>query len=1460
MIEQARQYVESFSPLVQSIKTMILSNLSADEGSLSAANGIRFVPQVSACLASRRLEGLPFPEDFSTDPAQISQIKKIFNAVYYLEDAIKLVRDASTLGLFTTVPLQVYSHISNACKLLTHLDLDLTDAFANEIAMLLPSVIEFQKHILVFKDRALTAVSAADVPTLSRQVGVAAGTVIDQINPHRPQVDYQRLTQFGGDLPRYLDQLSVQIQALASTVSAGESSLNEQRLAELKDNGVQLLQALERMRSNNSLLPLPLPLEALRCIHVIQHTISLSLSIYEQTGHVKDSSQTAIRQALAELKYKLLPSLFGFMDKVEVETLLQPGTLSKPMMTSLSGLYNSLIGYVEKFVDFSKPEKDPLIVGRITSDGGVALKTIEDSAFVDLRFDISDERVIHHDQFLRKIAVAEEAANIFFNRINQLDCKPILARAAQEIRTQLIAQYQHIRPYVLQCDIAWDDKMVGALLGTEEAPILGVTELKDLLTKRLIKLRETRQFKVDLDRTLVQANARDITNICLFQRANDRAPHLINEANYLKNIYVDENARMRTPIGVLTLAQMTQCQQNDQAIARLAPLATAHARIANLDTLPHQELVNLSTYYGKQRLRIARAQIAYEEYQRLITADGFDARQEGMKQKLSNLYYLFQPYIDSQLPGAAEILRMDKNIVEALSKDIEHFGPEDGQDWAPRQLIALGPSIVAYLSAEKSSVDARYAQLETALRPSIQRANQDKPFIQSPELVHRATYLIKHQNYSRTINDFKTALSRPMALLNSALHAQVSPAALGLPFPELDNPTKILEQSSQALMVKRLYNAVYHLHEFSLCLEQINDASLPGYYERNLLNTFTHAQKALYLLQELLASPDIKMIFADLRGHWDNAYGILNALSRSYLSESPNAVPAEPLLIDAAVVPAGTDAVRPSDPRSSSLYLPINALMVLPEHIAKLRRSELALSQEERESLAQHAAKITADIDRMIENRGAYFKLFLEIPTVFELFREFKEQLMAITRVSHGAVMENLSSINDEFIAKILIEADRIEDRLSLCSGTLSKPLKSMLDAFYDGLLEPLGLQSEERIRLISSFVPLDKRINAARVRVEKASEAQRDIQEKQVSLQDLCRQIEVYQAYKRSANPQPGVIDSNKGILIEYYQKALPHLKALDPQILSLLQQQNFSPEIDSLLNTGADTNPPVVNIIGLALAGISQYKGLYASQQLAKGAAEEKIRHLESLRVEKATDNIRFRQTYTESSFDRQAALLIKKPLGLAHLQGDYQSAFKQYLGLQKEAIVLAAKETVDIDSTIKTTLERHWATFEHESYKNYVQLEKFKKAILDFNAYIEGAQRSAFEDGETLIEKTTIRNRLSAIVDNAAEPVAQRLAKLAQVVRAPQFKSKMTRLPQHHESTFAWLQNLVAYMLQLTGLYVPARQHIQQLSCAVVGPSDAEIARLAKKFGLFSAPRIEGPPAIAAMPADAPLPPAA
>ncbi|CAM2862800.1 SdhA, GRIP coiled-coil protein GCC185 [Legionella steigerwaltii] len=411
---------------------------------------------LSAVSRNGHINWAPFT-NYDLDPDNISQIKKLINALYHARltfldlehvDVRNIKRTYSDLKeLYSKTIDSAYE----ASYLLTHLDVDLRDMFNEELALILPLFNQIQIFAENHSTEQKAIVKALKPMPLAYQVGEVAGIAVDQMRPIGGDVDYNFLTQFSAVLPSYIDKLTHYIEKFSSQIKKSEPKLNQEKLAELQNAALNLLNDIENLKGSHVLVSL----KFLNYIHIISNIITLSMTTLEQIGELSESSQDLVRDKLAQLKYTVFPTLFGLVDKIEDNAMLKPGTLSVPLMEQIKVLYEKILYLPKKAIDFKAKGED--------------LLEIEDQRFIELRLEMTYKRIDKDNKALYKIQKANAACKQFFALLNDPRYKTLqLYQLPPEVKKELIKHYKLLKPYMAQLDIDLNELVISRLTGPEK--------------------------------------------------------------------------------------------------------------------------------------------------------------------------------------------------------------------------------------------------------------------------------------------------------------------------------------------------------------------------------------------------------------------------------------------------------------------------------------------------------------------------------------------------------------------------------------------------------------------------------------------------------------------------------------------------------------------------------------------------------------------------------------------------------------------------------------------------------------------------------------------------------------------------------------------------------------------------------------------------------------------------------
>lgn len=1406
LLESIKQ--RQYSKLIELIHARIIDTLKSPH----------FNSRLAPYLSKMNKEGIPFT-DYDLDPDNISQIKKLINALYHGRQAVLDIEAVDLNQTNKTVEnlTLLYNHTTHeayqACYLFTHLDVDVREMFSEELQLLVPILGQLQTFVEDHtEDTKKFAASLRSYP-LSYKIGEITGIAVEQMQPNSGDLDYKFLTQFSAELPGYINKLTGFIRKYSYEIMEKEPALDNAHLQELQTSALTLLNELENLKTNSIFLPL----KVINYIHIISNIITLSMSSLEQIEHFSDSSQDVIRDNLAQLKYVVLPSLFGLVDKIEENTMLKPGTLSRPLMEQIKPLYELLIYYASKPVDFQEK--------------GEELLSIEDSRFVALRLERTYKRIDGANKALFKVKKAQDALINFYDILDNPLYKDLaIHQLPQEVKTQLIGHYKLLRPYMAKLDVDLNDRLIDSLQGPEvwtsylSSPwrwlrgtlpadhVSIIVAKRDGLQNLISKKRATHQFHIDLNMDLIDSVNKQ-TNLVLFPYSGET------------NVFtIDERAALNITDTTKTTLVFRTAHDN--------------TLLNNPKELSADQALDLYQYYRNKREKFLVAKNAYDEFnillkkQSLATAKNgilrLDRMDKSTRDQCRNLYNLFQPYFINGIPEEwrASALSFDKALVHSFSDEtLPSSSPTIDMFEQLNEHFQIYFTEIDLSWGKKSRGYERLAQEKLDAESNASVLEHDK------NIGKRGHHLIQHTNYSKGMHEFRTNFNQIITLFNESMQAELKFKSSGLPFPELDNPDTLAMQSKQVLALKRIFNGLYHIECILIDLEKLDNRSTETRYMYHLLQAYGHIEEIIKITQEVAADPHFGLIGRQL---FENAQTLIATIQEH--SDAYQVTPLE--------VPHNETVTY------NALWYVMNAFHIAPKHIRSLRNNNY-LTAEELNELHLNAKKTTVNIEAIIKSSGSYFQLFMQTPNMFFLYRDLSSRLNEFVTTSHDTVINNLEQFQAKIFTPMLLEADQWEDKLGLIPGTVSGPLKQITDEYYKGLLHSIKLDSKTHIGMICDEAPLETRQNVTSEKIAHAKRQLAKLETNYKHINDLFAKIKSYQQLSGGILPTSEmIIEFSRQDLIETYKKALPKLVLLKKKVIVDPTTNPKNEALDILLNSQLEEYAPHFSQIkNLVEASHHRYLSAKASYEMELSTATEKLSYIDALTLQQSQANLVFVKEYTTESFDRQMTVFCNRHIGLQYTDKEYRNKLKEYLMTFKDSIIDEAKTADDINLSVKNLLKKKIKLFEEENFTKYYHLDTVRVALSEFKNYFSVSHLaiessfSVFEDEETLARKTRKINKIIDIAENETLDIDARISQIKIKVENVRFNKIMLDYKKEDSFSFTYLIQCILYLLEALYLYTPTNTKLyNNLESAV--DTKPQIGDLTKRFGLFATARPTAP----------------
>ncbi len=260
----------------------------------------------------------------------------------------------------------------------------------------------------------------------------------------------------------------------------------------------------------------------------------------------------------------------------------------------------------------------------------------------------------------------------------------------------------------------------------------------------------------------------------------------------------------------------------------------------------------------------------------------------------------------------------------------------------------------------------------------------------------------------------------------------------------------------QVLAYKRLMNIIYYLEQIMLEVEKVNADESKLSRLNHLLISYLHLADIYPLIGSLLADPHFSPFFRDIISRVESIIKNITDEGEHYSVPDQVKADANPVNLD-------------------SLYF-MNVLKMLPERISLSTNAY----KDKLPELKASSKKATANIEKIIHDYHASFaslRLFFDLPIVFGLLNELPKNVTNFAHKINKRIKDDLGIAPPDFLLKIIMEADALELTMGLESGTISDPLKKILDEFYKGLITPLILDVDKQVSLLCDPAPMRKRI-----------------------------------------------------------------------------------------------------------------------------------------------------------------------------------------------------------------------------------------------------------------------------------------------------------------------------------------------------------------------------------------------
>ena len=277
----------------------------------------------------------------------------------------------------------------------------------------------------------------------------------------------------------------------------------------------------------------------------------------------------------------------------------------------------------------------------------------------------------------------------------------------------------------------------------------------------------------------------------------------------------------------------------------------------------------------------------------------------------------------------------------------------------------------------------------------------------------------------------------------------------------------IIPQSPhQVLAYKRLMNIAYYLEQIMHEIEKINEGESKLSRVSHLLVSYLYSADIYPLVIALSADPHFAPFFQDIVSRVKSAVKCITDEGEQYSA-------LEQITLNATPV------------KNAHLLYFMNVLNMLPERISLGDEAY----KEKRRALKASAAKTTANIEKIMNDyQASYWSLFFDLPIILGLLNKLPKSIIHFATQANIKIKGDLEKTPPEILSEIMIEAGSWEMTIGLKPGTISIPIKKIVDEFYQGLITPLILDADRQVSLLCDPEPMKKRILSTEDQISSAN------------------------------------------------------------------------------------------------------------------------------------------------------------------------------------------------------------------------------------------------------------------------------------------------------------------------------------------------------------------------------------
>lgn len=1389
----------------------------------------RLSPQVKRYLEEEKNGVYPIQ---ANEPALVSQIKKVLNALVHAEKVIifinsldlnpdtgfrlesllekkgpgktefmvkmlwRLVMKDSVLGDWLYFDMNVeenerqfiddfegaLTHIFEAQTSLLDIDIPIFQLFSQELQAVGAVITELTPVSTPGNVSSTMFQSTQSIAErVSENVAKPLGVIVDQLNPYMGKTDYRFITQQLGMMPGYLDQLTQLIFQYGAGEPAKALALTPNDRDALNASALRLFNELDIFQEKCWIGQWQSILFPMR-----KEVITLSYASYQQTLHVNEASSALVVYQLSRIKNDIFARIIAESDKVEQYFGYRPGTLANPLMQELNKIYQTLLSYGKLIVDLEKEHPDLLQLDNTSILTQRMQFILQEKKECHLHVQ-SSERAKHAImQFRDKLdtAIEEDALHLFNH----------------DEKAQLLSWYKQFESLVIENHPtfhAFFEKYISDNHSGEERFTLNKTDLDkvcDSLVSQCDKNTSTYQLYITMaDEQLSYLPRQVIGHLYALTPHRSHSLLMIDEPYWV--------------FGQVSMA--------DPEVQRTKGVTKKHHFIDDRPFLTREQKMRLCDYY---QIRVMTLTFILSELDvfrgEMSNEDWVNDRK--MVRTIINQYRVLQPYIVDAI-SISTVCHVDEPFIQLLSC-LSEKGKKSNDPTLLLENMKRALDIVKRqieLEIERSKHRQRLFEVEhkvdNAVIHSLQSVALQQTAVMDNHAVDRSHKWIRHQYPSRCSTAIRALLSNLLPYLDKALNVSDNHRLTldEIPFPEMENDLEALATPSQVSWIKRIFNVMYYLDSNFKYLESLDrDVSqtdiskyvlkgplVNGIYQIKPYINITKTYQTLMALLEEPAAHQFYFILKDALTAIQQVWGKIGPL----YTTSSNAV-----IVD-----------NPAPVQSNGIWYVLEPFLVMPEHFKALSKGEVYTAKHA-EGMHRQAKELAQYIETIQNDYYAsrYLALVMRSPHIlFKLLPDIKEKINRFRTDIHQSVTGSLKEIQASLQA-ILIETDALEIKLGLSAGLISEPMQKILDLSFRCFIQPLGLHLHKKAELIRNEDAFIKRLT---VISQQHAEISVMIKSDVAVLEKLKHFLQSIENINPVLSQSQSLTADQKQQFRSEYQSIYPLLKTYEAFFSISLSQQDKSIALDRFcqechVSTHDEDNQavsasPLKDVLYLVkhvhdtkLGNLNTLK-----MRLAQLAAQDKAIKTAKTQFHSASKATVLEDV--EEMVDKKIEQLKDFSSQYQHVIPHFQQQLEQSLETKKQSLLQTILVTENVEKVVIDSLKAQYETLCH--------LDAILGKIVQFQLYCAHEKENAlFEIESTLQPKLNLLNELKLIIIDSEKSPDERLKAIQTRVDEQSVKDTLLQYDQHVGFDLRTLKRLMTELLNSIFDWHPSPQKLVAL----------------------------------------------